>query len=142
MCVILNQLLIIRYCKFTAKSTALANRTKKFSQGVLDAIAARLKMLMVEGESMCAFCRRMGDLDSGNMSRYMRGKTMPTLETLMSVADVTNVTLDWLAAGVGPKYRKDAAPLPTMTITAKGAHSIAAGGNVTVNHTSPKENTN
>jgi transcriptional regulator with XRE-family HTH domain len=49
----------------------------------------------------------MGNIDSGNMSRYMSAKVVPTLDTLISIADAANVTLDWLAIGVGPKFRSE-----------------------------------
>jgi transcriptional regulator with XRE-family HTH domain len=108
----------------------MARRSNSFSQEKLDCVAARITSLMRANESMNAFCRRCGDIDSGNMSRYMGAKTMPTLEILMSIADATGVTLDWLAAGREPKYRADVRP--AVSVAAHGKHGIAAGGNVMV----------
>jgi transcriptional regulator with XRE-family HTH domain len=118
-------------------STIMARRSKKFSQEALDAVAWRIKSLIQEGEGLNAFGRRMG-IDSGSISMYTNAKTMPTLEALLSIASASGVTLDWLAAGIGPIYRRDVVSVPT-TITANGAHNIVAGGNVTVHHATFKQ---
>lgn len=53
----------------------------------------------IEGESPHAFSRRSGI--SGTMVRkYLEG-SMPGLDKLLEIAEATNVTLDWLAAGRG-----------------------------------------
>jgi transcriptional regulator with XRE-family HTH domain len=77
----------------------MARRTKKFSPVDLDALAGRIRSLFSEGESMNAFCRRVGGISSGAMSDYVNAHKMPTLETLAQIALVCQVSLDWLATG-------------------------------------------
>lgn len=81
---------------------------------------------------MNAFCRRVGGISSGAMSDYINAHKMPTLETLAQISLVCRVTLDWLALGLEPKFRKDICT--SASITASGKRSIAAGGNVTIFH--------
>jgi transcriptional regulator with XRE-family HTH domain len=115
----------------------MARRTKNFSQPDLEALAVRLRDLVGDGESMNAFCRRVGNVSSGNMSLYVNAKKMPTLETLISIANAAGVTLDWLATGLEPKFRRDIRT--PVSINASGKQSIAAGGNVTIFHPTKKE---
>jgi transcriptional regulator with XRE-family HTH domain len=63
----------------------------------------------VEGESMNAFCRRVG-ISSGAMSDYVNARKMPTLETLAQIALICHVTLDWLALGTGQRSAATLAP--------------------------------
>lgn len=57
---------------------------------------------MTDSEGVNAFCRRMGNLDTGNMSRYMRAKTMPSSDTLKLIASAAGVSIDWLLTGERP----------------------------------------
>ena len=95
-------------------------------------MASRIKLLVRDDESLNAFGRRTG-IDSASISMYTSAKTMPTLEALISIADATGVTLDWLALGTEPKFRRDMRS--SVSIAAHGKHSIAAGGDVVVHQT-------
>lgn len=53
----------------------------------------------IEGESPHAFSRRSG-ISSTMVRKYLEG-SMPGLDKLLEIAEATNVTLDWLAAGKG-----------------------------------------
>lgn len=69
----------------------------------------------ISGESVHAFSRRAGLPDS-TLRNYLAG-SMPGVDKLLVLAEATNVTLDWLAAGRGPMRLDEArAALPAEAL--------------------------
>jgi len=67
-------------------------------------------------ESVASFSRRCGIGDS-TLRKYLDG-SLPNSINLVAIADSTNVNLEWLAAGRGPKLRGSvAAPTPATQTT-------------------------
>jgi transcriptional regulator with XRE-family HTH domain len=54
-------------------------------------------------EPVAAFGRRCG-INESTLRKYFSG-TLPNVENLIAIADAANVSIEWLAAGRGPKQR-------------------------------------
>lgn len=72
-----------------------------------DTFQERLRDL-VGLEKSISFARRCGFSDS-LLGAYIRGEKKPGFDNLVTITKVTGVTIDWLATGREPKYRKDVA---------------------------------
>lgn len=69
-------------------------------------------------EPVAAFGRRCG-INESTLRKYFSG-TLPNVENLISIADAANVSIEWLAAGRGPKQRGASVhALPTSPPVAK-----------------------
>ena len=73
-------------------------------------LADRLREAMGD-QSGTAFARRCG-ISEGAIRKYLLGAS-PSTENLIAIADAANVSIEWLAAGRGPKQR-GAAPAPAQ----------------------------
>ncbi|MPN03605.1 hypothetical protein SDC9_150836 [bioreactor metagenome] len=69
-----------------------------------DAVGARIKEVIGD-ESKRSFARRCGFSD-GLLSAYIKGDKAPGLNHFRTIAEKGGVTLDWLATGRSPKWRK------------------------------------
>lgn len=65
-------------------------------------LADRLREAMGD-QSGTAFARRCG-ISEGAIRKYLLGAS-PSTENLIAMADAANVSIEWLAAGRGPKQR-------------------------------------
>lgn len=65
-------------------------------------LADRLRDAMGD-QSGTAFARRCG-ISEGAIRKYLLGAS-PSTENLIAIADAANVSIEWLAAGRGPKQR-------------------------------------
>jgi hypothetical protein len=65
-------------------------------------LAVRLRDMLGQ-ESVTAFGRRCG-IGEATLRKYFSG-TLPNSENLVAMADAGNVSIEWLAAGRGPKAR-------------------------------------
>ena len=73
-------------------------------------LAERLREAMGE-QSGSAFAKRCG-ISEGAIRKYLLGAS-PSTENLIAMADAANVSIEWLAAGRGPKQRGSVAqPAP------------------------------
>lgn len=70
-----------------------------------DTFPERLREL-IGIEKSISFAKRCGFSDS-LLGAYVRGEKKPGFENLVVIAEAKNVTLDWLATGREPKFRKD-----------------------------------
>ena len=79
-------------------------------------LADRLRDAMGD-QSGTAFARRCG-ISEGAIRKYLLGAS-PSTENLIAMADTANVSIEWLAAGRGPKQRgaSAAAPAPPAEST-------------------------
>ena len=66
------------------------------------AFAERIKSAIGD-EPVSAFGRRCG-ISEGTLRRYFAG-SHPSSDNLVAIADAANVSIEWLAAGRGPKQR-------------------------------------
>lgn len=64
--------------------------------------ALRLEELIESFGSTHSFAKRAAISDS-MLRKYLAG-SMPGLDNLLQIAEVSGVTLDWLARGIGPKH--------------------------------------
>lgn len=71
------------------------------------AFAERIKSAIGD-EPVSAFGRRCG-ISEGTLRRYFAG-SHPSSDNLVAIADAANVSIEWLAAGRGPKQRGAAQP--------------------------------
>ncbi|MEI2742759.1 MAG: helix-turn-helix transcriptional regulator [Candidatus Competibacter sp.] len=67
-----------------------------------NAFKHRLKSVIGD-ESLRSFAHRTG-LSPTVVRQYVIGKSLPTLDSLITLIKTTNVNLLWLATGEGPKY--------------------------------------
>ena len=68
----------------------------------------RLKLLISEsGMSTHAFALKTGISDTA-LRDFVNDRKRPGIDALISISEAAGVMLDWLALGVGVKYRKDA----------------------------------
>lgn len=65
------------------------------------AIGTRIREAQVAAgfHNFSEFCRQLGHVDQRLMRRYLDGESLIGLERLMLVAEVCEVSLDWLALG-------------------------------------------
>lgn len=78
------------------------------------AFAERIKSAIGD-EPVSAFGRRCG-ISEGTLRRYFAG-SHPSSDNLVAIADAANVSIEWLAAGRGPKQRGAAqAPAPAPAV--------------------------
>lgn len=61
---------------------------------------------------------------AASMSGYENGKTEPEITTLCKIAKASNVTLDWLLTGEGPKHQGDTHPQKEQTLPAPGQEEV------------------
>ncbi|MEO8119211.1 MAG: helix-turn-helix domain-containing protein [Rhodoferax sp.] len=73
-------------------------------------------------ESVVAFGRRCG-INESTLRKYFYG-TLPNIENLVAIADAANVTIEWLAAGRGPKQR-GASASAAPALPASGSNDFA-----------------
>lgn len=66
--------------------------------------------LAIGDEPVTAFGRRCG-IGEATLRKYFKG-TLPNIENLIAIADAANVSIEWLAAGRGPKQRGASATPP------------------------------
>jgi transcriptional regulator with XRE-family HTH domain len=76
-------------------------------RGVESDVASRL-LELIGDEPHAAFARRVG-VGETTLRKYLGGAD-PSTSRLVAIADTTNVSLEWLAAGRGPKERRAAPP--------------------------------
>lgn len=67
-------------------------------------LALRLRDMLGQ-ESVTSFGRRCG-IGEATLRKYFSG-TLPNSENLVAIADAGNVSIEWLAAGRGPKTRRE-----------------------------------
>lgn len=82
----------------------------------VEGFSERLKII-VGNESVRSFCRRLGMSDRG-FRAYLDGKSYPSLEKLVAIADLGGVNLEWLATGKGGQYKEattGSKPAPGMS---------------------------
>lgn len=72
-----------------------------------EAFPERLREVVGIQKSL-SFAKRCGFSDS-LLGAYLRGEKKPGFDNLVTIAQVTGVTLDWLATGREPKFRRDVA---------------------------------
>lgn len=87
------------------------------------ALSERLRQA-IQSEPVTAFGRRCG-IGEATLRKYFKG-TLPNIENLIAMADAANVSIEWLAAGRGPKQR-GAAPAPPAPAPAAALWSPAMG---------------
>jgi len=63
--------------------------------------STRLKSC-ISDRSTCGFATECG-VAEGTIRSLVLGNSMPRLDTLLRIADVAGVTVEWLSTGVGPK---------------------------------------
>ena len=80
---------------------------KKISDAEKAAIAARIKAVIRDAGGLEAFSALVGGMSTGLLSQYQTAKTEPGLSAVMRIASAAGVTLDWLAMGLEPKFRRD-----------------------------------
>lgn len=89
-----------------ASSRESATDTAKTQKGPIllmeSALPDRLRDAIGD-ESVTAFGRRCG-IGEATLRKYFKG-TLPNIENLIAIADAANVSIEWLAAGRGPKQR-------------------------------------
>ena len=94
-----------------ASSRESATDTAKTQKGPIllmeSALPDRLRDAIGD-ESVTAFGRRCG-IGEATLRKYFKG-TLPNIENLIAIADAANVSIEWLAAGRGPKQRGAAQP--------------------------------
>lgn len=99
-----------------ASSRESATDTAKTQKGPIllmeSALPDRLRDAIGD-ESVTAFGRRCG-IGEATLRKYFKG-TLPNIENLIAIADAANVSIEWLAAGRGPKQR-GAAPAPAPAV--------------------------
>jgi transcriptional regulator with XRE-family HTH domain len=61
---------------------------------------------VIGDESVLSFSRRSG-VSEAVIRSYIKDKRDPSLEKIKAIAAAAGVTIDWLATGRAPKYRKD-----------------------------------
>lgn len=79
-----------------ARTVAKATNTE-----LAQAIGARIREAQEAAgfHNFSEFCRQIGHVDQRLMRRYLEGESLIGLERLMEIADVCEVSLDWLAFG-------------------------------------------
>lgn len=80
---------------------AIPEKEKQLADRLRDAIG---------DSSVSAFGRRCG-ISEGAFRKYFLGAS-PSTDALIAIADAANVSIEWLAAGRGPKQRGAPAPTP------------------------------
>lgn len=80
-----------------------------------DALSKRV-LELIGGDSLLSFSRRCG-VNEGTLRNIIKSGAQPRTDHLIAIADAANVSIEWLAAGRGPKQR-GAAPAPAPTTPA------------------------
>ena len=73
-----------------------------------DALSKRL-LELIGGDSLLSFSRRCG-VNEGTLRNIIKSDAQPRTDHLIAIADAANVSIEWLAAGRGPKQRGAAQP--------------------------------
>lgn len=90
-----------------------------------DALSKRL-LELIGGDSLLSFSRRCG-VNEGTLRNIIKSGAQPRTDHLIAIADAANVSIEWLAAGRGPKQRGAApAPAPQPFDTVRLARAIGA----------------
>jgi transcriptional regulator with XRE-family HTH domain len=110
----------------------MSKRPENFSAAEALALAARICEVIDDAGGVNTFARLSGSKSTGTLSQYKNGITVPSVPALIRIAAASGVTLDWLATGREPKYRRDIRAAPS--VTASGKKSIAAIGSITIFH--------
>lgn len=71
-------------------------------------IGKRIASLIPEDESQNSFARRCG-IGETTLRKYLGG-AQPSTDRLVAMADIAGVSIEWLAAGRGPRQRQRAQP--------------------------------
>lgn len=85
------------------------------------AVGKRIRSLILPGESLKAFAKRVGASESG-IKKWLSGAAQPGMKSLRKIADAGDVRLDWLATGEEPMKRG-----ASVTISER-AGGTASGG--------------
>jgi transcriptional regulator with XRE-family HTH domain len=98
-------------------ATHSAPAVRHIRAGESDALSVRLLELVGE-DSLLSFARRCG-VNEGTLRNIIKAGAMPRTDHLVAIADAANVSIEWLAAGRGPKQRgaSAAAPAPPAEST-------------------------
>lgn len=97
--------------QLTVESQLVGRASQKV--GIRDSesqLAARVREAIGDS-SVTAFGRRCG-IGESVLRKYLHG-AVPSSDNLVAIADAANVSIEWLAAGRGPKQR-GAAPAPAQ----------------------------
>ena len=70
-----------------------------------DQLVKRL-LEVIGDEPLLAFSRRCG-IGEGTLRNVIKTNASPRTEHMVAIADAANVTVEWLATGRPPKWRKD-----------------------------------
>lgn len=97
----------------------------------LEAFSERLSTAIKKSGMTQARLAEKADTSSANISNYCRGKSFPPLDTLSKIANVLNVSIDWLC---GLKSKPDSVPVKTLGDVARLLASIGSWGNFTIMH--------
>lgn len=73
-----------------------------------DALSKRV-LELIGGDSLLSFSRRCG-VNEGTLRNIIKSGAQPRTDHLIAIADAANVSIEWLAAGRGPKQRGAAQP--------------------------------
>lgn len=84
----------------------------------LRAVVATRLLEIIGTDSLLSFSRRCG-VNEGTLRNIIKSGANPRSDHLVAVADAANVSIEWLATGRGPKWRKDlrAAGEPAKSMT-------------------------
>ena len=111
--------------QLTVESQLVGRASQKV--GIRDSesqLAARVREAIGDS-SVTAFGRRCG-IGESVLRKYLHG-AVPSSDNLVAIADAANVSIEWLAAGRGPKQRGAApAPAPQPFDTERLARAIGA----------------
>lgn len=113
-----------------------------------DALSARL-LELVGDDPLLSFSRRCG-VNEGTLRNIIKSGAMPRTDHLIAIADAANVSIEWLAAGRGPKQRGASAlpataqPEPTINLEdldrlTMAMEAVEEGLGPRYNHATPKQ---
>lgn len=90
---------------YDTKNTGNQKDTNDFFQpNGIDTIHIRLEELR-DGLSYKDFGQKVSISESGVRKYFPPYLSMPSIDKAVSIADAYNVNLDWLAKGIGPKFK-------------------------------------
>lgn len=101
----MNANLNLRDQKEKTKQSVQPGRNFVFSEKENEMISVRIREVIGD-QFISAFARRCG-IAEAVIRTYINDKRMPPLNKSASIAEAGGVTLDWLATGREPKFRRD-----------------------------------
>ncbi len=97
---------MIRVSKELMEKSKEKLSTQKDLPNPNDNFAERMVEVVDMFKTIAGFARMCGMSDTA-IHQYMQGKSLPTADKLVRIADAAGVNVEWLAAGRGPKVRQD-----------------------------------